>query len=265
MKTLSPPRAFILCADDYAMTAGVSRGILALAQQKCIDATSCMTNRPHWVQWSEHLKPLRPELAIGVHLNFTLGAPLSSMRVLCENAQLPPLSRLLLHAGMAKLPYDQIRAEIAAQLDAFVSAMQTPPDFIDGHQHVHVLPTIRKALLDECFSRSWQGRVWLRDPSDRIMAILKRKIAAPKALFIKLLALRFASQAQEKGFHTNIGFSGFRSFDEKANFAEEFQAFQISMGKRHVIMCHPGEVDDELEVLGEHTLTRLQELEVLKA
>ena len=40
------------------------------------------------------------------------------------------------------------------------------PDFIDGHQHVHVLPVIRLALLAVLTERGYQGRLWLRDPSE---------------------------------------------------------------------------------------------------
>ncbi len=263
MKNLLPLQPYTLCADDFAMTQGVSRGILLLAQQKRIHATSCMTNREYWPEWSQYLKPLRPQLRLGVHLNFTLGSSLSTPTGLVREGRFLPLSSVLFYSMLGQLPYDQIRAEIAAQFDAFVRSMQTPPDFIDGHQHVHVLPTIRKALLDECVSRGWQGCVWLRDPSDRIRSIFKRKLAIPKAIFVKILAHRFASQAHKKGFDTNIGFSGFRSFDDTSCFADELKAFQINMGARHVMMCHPGEIDEELEMLGELTSTRLQELKVL--
>ncbi len=37
-----------LIADDYAMTAGVSRGILRLLEHGRIPGTGAMTNRPHW-------------------------------------------------------------------------------------------------------------------------------------------------------------------------------------------------------------------------
>ncbi len=41
---------FVLCADDYAMTPAVSRGILALLEAGRITATGAMTNRPSWPQ-----------------------------------------------------------------------------------------------------------------------------------------------------------------------------------------------------------------------
>ena len=38
----------ILCADDYAMTEGISRAIGELAAAKRLSATSVMVNTPHW-------------------------------------------------------------------------------------------------------------------------------------------------------------------------------------------------------------------------
>ena len=34
-----------------------------------------------------------------------------------------------------------------AQIAAFAAAFGRPPDFIDGHQHVHLLPPVAEALL----------------------------------------------------------------------------------------------------------------------
>ena len=38
--------------------------------------------------------------------------------------------------------------EIAAQLRMFVHTFGRAPDFIDGHQHVHLFPQIRDAVLE---------------------------------------------------------------------------------------------------------------------
>ena len=46
-----------------------------------------------------------------------------------------------------------MRAELAAQLDAFRDATGGAPRFIDGHQHVHHLPRIR-TLVVEAAARS---------------------------------------------------------------------------------------------------------------
>ena len=70
-----------------------------------------------------------------------------------------------------------------------------PPDFVDGHHHVHVLPVIREALIDVLRRRFPQGGPLIRDPADRPAAILKRKACAGKALAAATLALGFRQLA----------------------------------------------------------------------
>ncbi len=42
------PTRFALVADDFALTAGVSRSILELLALERISGAGAMTNRPHW-------------------------------------------------------------------------------------------------------------------------------------------------------------------------------------------------------------------------
>ena len=54
-------------------------------------------------------------------------------------------------------PQRLLAAEIATQLKAFVTQFGQPPDFIDGHQHVHLFPQVREALLDVVKERRAAG------------------------------------------------------------------------------------------------------------
>ena len=38
--------------------------------------------------------------------------------------------------------------EVRAQFEAFADAFGRPPDFVDGHQHVHLFPQVREAVLE---------------------------------------------------------------------------------------------------------------------
>ncbi len=42
---------------------------------------------------------------------------------------------------------EDLEVEIARQFSAFQSAFGRAPDYVDGHQHIHVFPQIREALL----------------------------------------------------------------------------------------------------------------------
>jgi predicted glycoside hydrolase/deacetylase ChbG (UPF0249 family) len=141
--------------------------------------------------------------------------------------------------------------------------MRRPPDFVDGHQHVQVLPGIRRWLIDELTGRGWAGKTWIRDSSDGLARIFARRVEAAKALQVKTLAAGFGRMVRAAGFQTNEGFSGFSSFDPARRFAGDFETFLVAPGRRHLVMCHPGHVDSELAEIDPVTTSRERELEFL--
>lgn len=251
---------FVLCADDYAMTPAVSRGILALLEAGRITATGAMTNRPSWPQAARDLAPLAGQADLGVHLSLTCGESLTAGTGWTRNRVQPKLPALLARALAGRLPLTAIEAEIEAQLDAFEQAMGRLPDFVDGHQHVHALPGIRRALL-AVLARRYPGREpWIRDPGDTPAAIRARARFARKARLLAWLAGPFGTHLAAAGFRLNRGFAGYSAFDPNADYGADFASYLIAPGARHLVMCHPGEVDDELRTLDPATASRLTEL-----
>jgi len=158
---------------------------------------------------------------------------------------------------------EEIRAEIDRQLDRFEAVMDRPPDHVDGHQHVHVLPGVRTAILDALAARKLEGRTWIRDAGDGLHRILVRGANARKALSALSLAGGFRREARRRGFVVNDGFAGFSNFHPSFDYARIFQSYLRAPGRRHLIMCHPGHVDEELRSLDPVTITREQELAFL--
>jgi predicted glycoside hydrolase/deacetylase ChbG (UPF0249 family) len=253
----------VLCADDYALTAGVSRGILDLAERGRISATGAMTTMPEWPRLAPALRGLADRIGVGLHLNFTTAAPLGPLPGLAPSGAFPPLGELLQRAFLGRLPAVEVRAEIDRQLDAFEQAFGAPPAFVDGHQHVHVLPVIRPALLQALQARGLQGRVWLRDPSDGVLAIVRREVSAHKALLVKALATGFRRAARAAGFDTNEGFSGYSPFDPATSPERVFRQALAGLGPRPAVMAHPGYADDSLRALDATAATRPHELAYL--
>jgi predicted glycoside hydrolase/deacetylase ChbG (UPF0249 family) len=253
-------RPICVCADDFGLSPAVSNGILQAVEAGRISATSAMTNRPDWVRGADALRPFADRVEVGLHLNLTLGAPVSSAQKIAPGGRFP-----LIAAWMRGTPppADEIRAEVRAQLDAFVAAWGGPPDYVDGHQHVHALPAVRDVLLDELSERGLAGRLWLRNSGDKIARILARRSVLPKALVLAWIARGFAKAAKARGFATNDGFSGFSAFDPRRPVAPDFARFLKATGPRHLIMCHPGLVDDELARLDPVTTKRSSELSFL--
>ena len=239
-------KGFILCADDFALTDGVSRAILDLLGRGKLTATGAMTNRPHWRRLAPELGVFADRADLGLHLNLTCAAPLTAMTRLAPGGTLPGLKDVARAAATSPAVRKEIAAEIARQLDAFEEALDRPPDFVDGHQHVHVLPGVRRALLDILARRYPAGSLYVRDPADRSAAIRARGVAVGKALVIAGLATGFRSAALKRGLRVNHGFSGVAPFDPLRNFAADLASFLIEPGSCHLVMCHPGFIDDEL-------------------
>jgi chitin disaccharide deacetylase len=262
---MSSFRSVILCADDFGLADGVSRGIVELAEMGRLSATGAMTNMPGWRRAARSLMPLRDRIAVGLHLNLTAGSPLGPMPRLTPSGRFPTLKDLLPKALKRQLPGSEIAEEISRQIDAFEEAFGDAPAFVDGHQHVHVLPAIRPALIQALKARGYAGRVWLRDPSDKAMAILRRPIGRNKALIVKSLARGFARSAHAAGFRTNRGFSGFAPLDLSVPVARVFEEAFSKLGAHPLVMCHPGYVDDELRALDPALESRVEELNYLKS
>lgn len=254
------PRSVVLCADDYGLTDGVSRGIAELAEAGRLSATGAMTNMPGWVRNAPALDSLRGRIAIGLHLNLTTGSPLGSMPGLAPGGAFPSLKDLLARAMTGRLPVDEVGQEIARQIEAFEDVHGTMPDFVDGHQHVHVLPGVRQVLIRHMAARGYGGRVWLRDPSETLRAVMGRPVGRGKALVVGVLARGFAGSAHAAGFATNEGFSGFAPFDLSVPPARIFESALSHLGRKPLVMCHPGYADDELRSLDPAVESRPAEL-----
>jgi chitin disaccharide deacetylase len=255
---------FTLIADDYAMTAGVSRGIVRLLEHARISGAGSMTNRPHWKGWSHALRGFHGHADLGVHLNLTLGAPLTEMPKFAPSGAFPAIGDIAKMALSLRVPQAEVMAEIAAQLDAFEQAMGHAPDFIDGHQHAHGLPGVRRALLNVLQRRYPKGhRPWLRDPADVMSRVVKRGRYVQKALAVGGITSGFGGAARKAGFLTNDGFAGYSAFDPKEDYAADFATYLAAAGPRHLVMCHPGEIDDELPRIDPAVETRPRELAFL--
>lgn len=250
---------FVLCADDYAMTPAVSRGILRLLDAGRITAAGAMTSRPHWREAARELAAFDGRADLGVHLNLTCGEPLTRAGAL--GGDIFPKLPLVLARGLAgMLPLDALEDELEAQLAAFEDAMGRAPDFIDGHQHVHAMPGVRRALA-AVIDRRYPGRgPYIRDAADHAGAIRARGVEVRKASLVSLLARPFAKRIGALGFRLNRGFAGYSAFDPARDYGGDFARYLVRPGPAHLVMCHPGEVDDELRALDPATESRPNEI-----
>lgn len=255
-------RKIILCADDFGLSPGVSEPIASLIENNRLTATSCMTLTPHWPQLAQRLlqTPVG-HVDVGLHLTLTTLVPLGPMPTLAPQGHLPSLMTLMRSAFTGLIAAQEIFTEFRRQLDAFVGALGRCPDFIDGHQHVHVLPTIREQMLALFADRSLlSAGTYVRVPWEDPARIVRRGTSVGRSMTIAALALPLRRDAKRLALPANDGFGGVRDFDPTADFRRFFRRTLASTGPRPIVMCHPGRVDAALSAVDPVTTAREHEL-----
>jgi len=251
-----------LVADDYGISKSVNHAIRDLIGRGRISATSVMTVAPGFDPEEAQLllSAAGNHGSIGLHLTLTAPfAPLTPGYGPARDEKFLPLGRTFASAFMGQLDRSKLAAEIQAQIAAFTIAFGRPPDYIDGHQHVHLLPAVAEPLL--AATRDTAPKAWVRQcgragkifPTDR------------KAALLDLLSRDFRRRAVRHGVLTNPVFAGTYNFHPDARFEARFGKFLDAMTDGGVIMCHPGIVDETLAALDPLTTLREREYDYFKS
>ncbi len=235
-------RSIVVCADDFAYSPAICDAIVDLAERGRISAISCMTNMPLWREQAARLRPLIGRVDIGLHLTLIEDAPLTAMPRTIRGGKMPSLGALIRDSYLRRLALDEFAGEIAAQCDAFVSALGVPPSHLDGHRHTHVLPGLRDLTIQA--AARFAPRPWLRNVAEPVGKVLARGIDIPKTLIITTLGGALPDAAEAAGVPVSGGFSGAYSLSPDEDFPALFARFIAGAADRHVVMCHPGGLDD---------------------
>ncbi len=236
-------RRIVLCADDYALSPGVSRAIRDLVSRGRLNAVSVMTVIPGFEQECASLlsTPSPIPVAIGLHATLTGSfAPRTALPIATPDGKFPPLSKLMPPLGYFRIDRKAVKAEIAAQIAAFRKAFGRDPDFVDGHQHVQLMPGVRVPFLEAVLETA--PKAWVRQCG----APSGAGAHGGKARFIEFLSHGFRRCAERLGIAFNPAFSGAYDFSTAENFGALFARFLEGSPDRGVVMCHPGFVDAEL-------------------
>jgi len=253
------PRRIWLCADDYGIAPGVNRAIRELIARGRLNATSVMVAAPHLGDDAaaelDLLNSGEKRVAVGLHVTLTgKFKPLSEGYKPQRHGHFPPNGQMLSRAIARRLDPDLLVIEIATQVRAFLEIFGRLPDFVDGHQHVQILPQVRDAFLQVVAETA--PRAWVRQ-CGRAPGV--RSLQDRKALIIDVLNLGFRSLADRLGLSTNPAFAGAYAFNAKADYAAVFPRFLTGLPDGGLIMCHPGFVDAELKRLDPLTNPRERE------
>ncbi len=135
-------RRLIVNADDFGLTAGVSAGILRAHRHGIVTSTTVLVTG---AIDREQLAAARDSgLGLGLHVNLTLGRPLSRGRSLVD-ASGRFVRDPLRAAGRAAAR--DVEREVAAQVERFIALARRPPTHLDSHLHVGLYKPVASVVL----------------------------------------------------------------------------------------------------------------------
>jgi predicted glycoside hydrolase/deacetylase ChbG (UPF0249 family) len=171
---VKPGRTLIVNADDFGLTRGVSRGILEAGQRGIVTSTTMLVNRPIDPGLVEALQA--SALGAGLHLNLTLGPPVSNPRRVPSLVDADGTFVRDARDAAARAKKDEARIELGNQIDRFRSLMGRFPTHLDSHHHVGRHEPILELILD--LARAL--KVPVRSQDDQVRAAARRwKLRTP--------------------------------------------------------------------------------------
>jgi len=252
------PRHIWLCADDYGISPAVDAAIRDLLVRRRVNAASVMVVAPSFSprEAAALVDAAAAHAAIGLHLTLTAPfRPLSHGFTPLYHGAFASLAAVLRRTHLRAFAPELLTIEIVRQFEAFTAAFGRAPDFVDGHQHVQLLPQIGEALLR--VMKDAAPAAWVRQCGRALPA--HKRFADRKALLLDGLSRRFRRIAAQHSVRSNPAFAGAYAFRPRADYTKLFPGFLASLPDGGVVMCHPGKVDAELRRLD--ALTDLRERE----
>lgn len=224
-------KSVVVCADDYAVNAPTSQGIVALCVLGRLSATSVMVHAPRWPEDAAALREMRTHLDVGLHLDWT--------SAFAQQAGFGhSLGAVMWWSCCGGFRGSAVRDEIERQLDAFETHWQAPPDHVDGHQHVQQFAGLREALCEVLLRRygAQPIRPWLRVSRVSQVGLKAQVITAMGARALQ-------AWAQQHDWPCVAPLLGAYGFDGSLNdYRQHMQRWLLDApagDQPALIMCHP--------------------------
>lgn len=229
-------RTINLCADDFGYHPAINQAVLGLLSQGRLSATSVMTNAPYAERGATDLKRWASLARVGLHINLTEFEAASP----AGRSVIQPLKSLMYQAYRRRLSSTAVAEEIEAQLQLFIDYFGQLPSFIDGHQHVHQLPGVRRALLNIYRRYYPDATALVRLPKQRLYGLHPRywRLGLKPWLIRLTGAKRLGWLLTQNGIPHNTSFSGIYHFNSDS-YRHYFQAFLEQIDHEGWLMCHP--------------------------
>lgn len=220
----------IVNADDFGLSRGVNLGIIEAHKNGIVTSTTLMVTMNE-VEHALELAKNYPKLGIGLHLNCTLGKPITKCPSLTkENGKFYKPKEKPNHELFDE---EEIYQEFMAQYNMFVKLVGNKPTHLDSHLYSHqIFPKVKNAAL---------------------------RIALEKDIAIR--------DVKVPNFDLAYFIGDFRCINEK----DYKKAMNVIINKESEIlkhktvelMCHPAYLDRYIYQTSSYSLGRVRELDIL--
>ncbi|WP_222987603.1 ChbG/HpnK family deacetylase [Psittacicella hinzii] len=263
-----------ICSSDFGLSPKINQATLELAKDNKINCASVLVDAPNLdyatIEEAVVLKH-QGKLSLGLQLNFTeLFSSHQDKDLIRPAGKL--FNPLYLHCfyakGQNKKIVHKIYQEIERQFFLFEDLFDCWPDFIVGHEHVHMLPFFAKALRKfYAEHRLDQNKIWVAS-LNRVNKLNKTNL--PGASKFKNLILRLATKkARSRSYSMRKELLGIYNKDVTSEqfqnllsfWYNKAQQYNQSTGRGAVILVHPS-LEQEEGI--PHSKARVIEYQVLK-
>ncbi|MBI3287280.1 MAG: ChbG/HpnK family deacetylase [Chloroflexi bacterium] len=248
-------RRLIVSADDFGLSPGVNRGVIEAHARGSLTSASLLVNLPASTEALELVR-LHPSLDLGLHLNLTLGRPLSpldevSTLVDARGCFRSP-SRLLVGLLLRRISLDEIERELSRQI-AYCRGAGLRLTHLDSHLHFHALAPLRGLVARLARAEgisAWRtpdlGRVQL----PRLVPLFRWKAARSRS-----------AEAEEPASTDYLTLLWTRR-----GFGPPLRILERTLAELEgtiELVVHPGHADEELRRIDRYVEARERELQLL--
>ena len=220
----------IVNADDFGLSKGVNLGIIEAHKNGIVTSTTLMVTMNE-VEHALELAKDYPNLGIGLHLNLTLGKPLTNCPTLVkENGEFYKPKEKPNHELFDE---EEIYQEFLAQYKRFIEIVKRKPSHIDSHLYAHqIFPKVKNVAI---------------------------RLARENDIAIREFEIENYHQAHFIGTFKCVKDEDYES-SKRIIIGENSEILKYDIAE---LMCHPAYVDNFIYTISSYSLGRIRELEIL--
>ena len=265
-------------ADDYGLTIQNSTDILNLIKQNKINSISVLPNFKCFEECMLMLNKLissgRDDIAVSVHLNLMEGCACrkhEDVTALTDaEGRFSVTWGKLLIASMNPFTFQKIKAQIKSEFISQIDTVkhQMGEDYkvrIDSHQHTHVIPIVREALIEILGEKRYPVE-FVRIPKEPLKPFIKHTelwktyslVNIVKHVILNRLSASFEKkitrlhQEIKYGLLWGVIMSGWMDHKRVGSLYQDMFTYAKKKEQTMEILFHPGTVEKE-ELTKEYT------------